>query len=187
MIALPAVARPRRGVSLVEVIATMTVLVAIGGVLAPTFRMMGRDTKSKAGADTLRGRIADARGAAIEDGRPYRLAVSIDGKRVRVSPDEQAFVTMAAQSDDDDVGPLVAESMLPPDVTATTQHEDGSEATPDEAGWVRVATFQPDGTCREDTATVKITEPGARAITIRIRGLTGSAVTEVGAAPGKPS
>lgn len=185
MTASPAARRP--GVSLVEVLVTLAVLVAIGGILAPTFRAMGRDTKSKAAVDTLRGRIADARGAAVEDGRPYRLAVSVDGKRVRVSPDAQAFVTMAAHAEEDDAGPLVAESTLPPDVTATTQHEDGSQATPDEAGWVRVATFQPDGTCREDTATVKITEPGARAITIRIRGLTGSAVTEVGPTPGKPS
>ena len=189
MTALAPVARRsrRRGVSLVEVIATMTVLVAIGGVLAPTFRTMGRDSKSKAGADTLRGRIADARGAAIEDGRPYRLAVSTDGKRVRVSPDAQAFVNVAANADDEDNGPLIAESAMPADVTATTQHDDGSQATPDEAGWVRVATFQPDGTCLEDTATVKITEPGVKPITIRIRGLTGSAATESGPSPGKAS
>ena len=187
MTALPAVTRRRRGVSLVEVMVTMAVLVILGGVIAPTFRTMSRDTKSKAGADTVRGRVADARGAAVEGGRPYRLAISADGKRVRVAPDEQAFVNMAANADDDDDGPMIAESDLPKDVTATTTHGDGTQATPDDAGWVRVATFQPDGTCREDSATVTITEPGSRSILIRIRGLTGSAVTEVGPAPGKSS
>ena len=189
MTALPATTRRtrRRGASLVEVMATMAVLVILGGILAPTFRTMSRDSKSKAGADTLRGRIADARGAAVEGGRPYRLAISTDGKKVRVAPDEQAFVNMAANADDDDNGPMIAESALPADVTATTQHDDGSQATPDDAGWVRVATFQPDGTCREDSATVKIAEPGSRSIYIRIRGLTGAAVTESGPAPGKTS
>jgi len=189
MTALPRTTRRTRraGVSLVEVMVTMAVLVAIGGILAPTLRTMGRDSKSKAGIDTLRGRIADARGAAVEDGRPYRLAVSSDGKRVRVSPDERAFVNVAANADEDDSGPLIAESTMPPDVTATTQHDDGSQATADEAGWVRVATFQPDGTCLEDSATVKVSEPGARPITLRIRGLTGSATTETGPVPGKAS
>jgi prepilin-type N-terminal cleavage/methylation domain-containing protein len=166
----------RRGISLIEVLVTMAVLVILGGILAPTLSTMSGSTKSKAAADTLRGRIADARGAAIDDARPYRLAMSPDGLRLRVSPDDQAFMNMAATGDEDDAGPLIAESDLP-DGVKIEMDADGAEQVTDEAGWVRIATFLADGTCREDSATLTIREAGVKPIRIRIRGLTGTAAT----------
>jgi type II secretory pathway pseudopilin PulG len=165
----------RSGISLVEILVTMAVIVAIGGIIAPTIQSLGRNSKSKAAEDTLRGRVADARGAAIEDARPYRLAISPDGLHIRVAPDDQAFVNAAASNDEDDAGPLITESDLPKDVTIEMQSDDGVENVVDEAGWIRVATFLPDGTCREDSSILTIREPGMPLIRIRIRGLTGTA------------
>ncbi len=173
----------RRGVTLIEVLVTMAVLVVLGGILVPTIRSMGRDTKSKAGADTLLGRVADARGAAMEAGRPYRLAVSSDGKRVLVTPDDQN-ASAPAESTASGSAPHVTESAMPGDVTATLHAAEGTQAAPEDGDWIRIATFQPDGSCRESSATVLISEPGVRAILVRIRGLTGAATAEAGPTPG---
>jgi hypothetical protein len=169
----------RRGISLIEVVVVMAVLVVIGGILAPTFRTMSGDSKTKAGVDTIKGRIADARGSAVDQGRPYKLSISQDGLHVRVAPDEQAFVNMAATADDDESsGPHIVESDMPKDVTLKILDQDATENTTDEAGWIRVATFLPDGTCREDSALLEVHELGVPAVNIRIRGLTGTATTE---------
>src|SRR4051812_631594 len=81
-------ARSRRpGYTLVELIVVMAILLVLGAMLAPTLRATSRDTNVKAGADIVRGRMEEARANAIEDSRPYRFSVSVDGTRVRVSPD----------------------------------------------------------------------------------------------------
>ncbi|MGL6073660.1 MAG: pilus assembly FimT family protein [Fimbriiglobus sp.] len=175
MLVTPNSSQHRPGISLVEVMVTMAVIVAIGGVLAPTIRSISSNTKSKAAEDTLRGRVADARGAAIEEARPYRLAISPDGLHLRVAPDDRAFVNAAASDDDEDSGPIISETDLPKDVKIELESDDGGENVVDEAGWIRVATFLPDGTCREDSSILTIREPGVPAIRIRIRGLTGTA------------
>lgn len=170
-------ARPaRRGLTLVELLAVTVVILALAAVLAPTLGLFNRDTKVLAGTDLLRGAIADARGEAMEHGRPYRLAVSEDGSRVRIAPDDQNFVTAAVTSDE--VAPRVAEAKLPADVTARSEPPDGSAPTVDADGWTRVATFQPDGTCREDAAVVRISQPGMYSVLVRLRGLTGAASVE---------
>lgn len=166
----------RSGFTLVEVLAVLVILVVLGALVAPSLRVFERDTKVWGAADLLRSKVAAARGEAMEHGRPYRLALSEDGRRVRIAPDDQGFGT-AAQTTDDAV-PLVAEDELPKGVTARGESGDGSGPTIDADGWVRAATFQPDGTCREDAVTIRITQPGVYPIVVRIRGLTGAATVE---------
>jgi len=166
----------RSGFTLVEVLAVMTVLVILAAILAPSLRSFTRDTKVQAASDLIRGRIADARGEAMEHGRPYRLAVSQDGKKVRIAPDDQNFDTATVTSDE--IAPMVAEDALPKDVTATSQPQDGTAPAVDADGWTRVVTFQPDGTCREDAVVIRIRQPNMYPIVIRIRGLTGAATVE---------
>jgi prepilin-type N-terminal cleavage/methylation domain-containing protein len=177
-------ARPRRcrrpGYTLLELLAVIAILVTLGGLLAPTFQSLAGDSKVKAGADLLRGRIADAKAAAMKDGRAYRVAISEDGTRVRVSPDEVAFLLDPPTADEqDDFGPLVVEDDLPTTVTVVPQLPEGAEAVVDQGGWLRVLTCLPDGTCREDVAILEVREPGTHSMIVRVRGLTGASSVSV--------
>ncbi len=166
--------RSRRGYSLIEVIAVMALLVVLGGITAPTIRTFGRDSKIKAGTDVVRGRVADARAAAIDSNRPYRLSVSPDGTKLRVSPDDAALAGSAANPDELD-GPTIIETDLPKDITIVPETDAELQAVVDAEGWVRVATFLPNGTCREDSAVIEVREPGTLTVIVRVRGLTATA------------
>jgi len=170
----------RSGYSLLELLAVLAILITLGGLIAPTFTSLAGDTKVKAGADLIRGRIADAKAAAMKDGRAYRVAISEDGTRVRVSPDEVAYaLAPATEDDEDDMGPLVIEDDLPTNVTVVPQLSDGSQAVVDQSGWIRVLTCLPDGTCREDLAILEVREPGTHSMVVRVRGLTGASSVSV--------
>ncbi len=173
----------RAGYTLMEVLVVLAILIVLGAVLAPTFNSFSRDTKVKAATDTIMARIADARASAIERGLPYRLALSEDGLHIRIAPDDQAYANHTVTSDEED-NPLVAEADFPKDVTVQHLMDEESQAVTDQAGWVRVATFLPDGTCREDLAVIQVREPGVYPILIRIRGLTGAATTSHGTMQG---
>lgn len=178
--------RPRRsrrsGYTLLELLAVIAILITLGGLIAPTFTSLAGDTKVKAGADLLRGRIADAKAAAMKEGRAYRVAISQDGTRVRVSPDEVAYaLAPVTEDEEDDMGPLVVEDDLPTNVTVVPQLSDESQAVVDQSGWIRVLTVLPDGTCREDVAILEVREPGTHSMVVRVRGLTGASSVSVAA------
>ena len=174
-------ARPTRrsGFSLIELLVVIAVLVILGGLIAPSVAGLKRDTRVKAGADTLRGRISEARGQAMEDGRAYRMSVSEDGKRLRVAPDVANYASLEPQTNDADPdAPLVVEEAFPDTVTVQPMPGDGMQPEADGSGWIRVATFLPDGTCREDAVVIELREPGVYPILVRLRGLTGAASTQ---------
>jgi prepilin-type N-terminal cleavage/methylation domain-containing protein len=176
--------RRRAGYTLMELIVVMAILLILGGLLAPTFSATSRDTRVKAGADVVRGRMEEARGSAIEDARPYRFSVSTDGKRVRVLPEgfEEGMVQPA---NDDENPPFFAEDELPRDVTVVPVTEE-QMATADGDGWVRVATFLPDGTCKEDHAILEVREAGVHPMIVTLRGLTGTVSVKAGKAGANP-
>lgn len=163
----------RRGYTLMELLVVIAILLVLGAILAPTFRSLSGNTKTKAAADVVRGRLADARAYAVEQGRAYRVSVSPDGNRVRVTP-----VTEVDPSDPM-VTPYFSQDDLPDQVSAALASfdpESGMLMT-DPDGWVWVATFLPDGTTREDGAAVRVSEPGVQPYMVRVRGMTG--VTDV--------
>lgn len=176
--------RRRSGYTLMELITVMAVLVVLGSMLAPTLRTLSRDSHVKAGSDILRGRIANARAAAIEEGQAYRLAVSTDGTRVRVAPDSTSQDSTSATDDPD--GPTIIEDDFPKGVTVVPVFDEDSASVMDQNGWIRIATFLPDGTCREDSSTVEIRETDVTPLVVRIRGLTGTASTTTGTSAAGP-
>ncbi|OWK45665.1 pilus assembly FimT family protein [Fimbriiglobus ruber] len=170
----------RRGYTLVELLAVMAISIILGAVSLPTLRAYTRDSKVKAGADTFRARIADARSAAVGQGRAYRVALSPDGSQVKVEPDDLDTVGTTPVDTNDADTPVIIEEGMPEHVTVEPVVDDGTQQVTDQSGWVRVATFLPDGTCREDHAIVRIREPGQSPIAIRIRGLTGTVAHATG-------
>lgn len=159
--------RRRAGYTLIELMVVLAVILLLGAVVSTTLSGNSGNTKVKAAADDATGLIATARSHAIEEGRSYRLAVSQDGTKLRVTLDDPSA---AAQTDDADAAkPFVQEIQLPTDVTVVPTNPGTSDAE----GWVRLATFQQDGTCREDLVDFEIREVGVNPLVVQIRGLTG--------------
>jgi prepilin-type N-terminal cleavage/methylation domain-containing protein len=176
---------PRRGYTLLEIIVVMAAILILGSFILPTLFGIRGDTRSKAGADMIRGRMNEARAKAMEDGLPYRLAVSSDKKRLRLAPDTFEATGIAPTTDDSNTnGPYVREDDLPDTVMADVMCDPNDQSTQDKAGWVRVATFLPDGTCKEDGVEIDIREPGVVPFIVRLRGLTGAVSVSRGASSG---
>ncbi len=169
-------AHRRSGFTLVEIMAVMAVLIILAAFLGPTLNGMNRGTRVKAAADTIRARANDARAAAVGGNKTYRLALSGNNAQMRIAPDDEAFDTQATTDDDDGDKPIVAVEEFPPGVTVRlipTGAQASVAPVADAAGWVRAATFLPDGTCREDQVILEVRELGVTPIWVRIRGLTG--------------
>jgi prepilin-type N-terminal cleavage/methylation domain-containing protein len=171
--------RNRRGYTLFELIVVMAVLLMLAAVILPSVGAFRGDTRQRAGIDTVRGELAVARARAMEEGRPYRVAVSQDKKRIRRAPDSSEFAQTGAF--DGPSGSAAAVDYPFDYVTAEVVSE--SDLAPEAVdGWVTVAVVHPDGTCREDTVLVVITEPDNGSLRLRVRGLTGSCRVVTGGA-----
>jgi prepilin-type N-terminal cleavage/methylation domain-containing protein len=170
----------RPGFSLMELIAVLVALVILGAILVPTLSGMRGDTRTKAGSDILQSYIAKARERAIEDGFAYRLAISADGKRIRIAPDTFEAMGEMPTVDEDagTTGPTIREDDLPEGVTALIVAGEDDFIAQDQSGWKRVATFMPDGTCKEDLVEVRVEESGVVPMIIRLKGVTGTAVAQ---------
>jgi prepilin-type N-terminal cleavage/methylation domain-containing protein len=162
----------RRGFTLFELIVVMALLLLLAAVILPSVGAFRGDTRQRAGADMIRGELAIARSRAMEEGRPYRIAISQDGKRIRRAPDTLDFDTVSAFGHQD--GSATAVDFEFDNVTVEV-FSDQMDTSPSAVnGWVTIATVQPDGTCREDQLVVVVKEENNGQTRVRIRGLTGS-------------
>jgi prepilin-type N-terminal cleavage/methylation domain-containing protein len=164
----------RRGYTLLELMAVMAALLVLGVMILPTLSGIRGNTNLKASEDVLRSLLAQARAKAIEDGKNYKMTFSEDGRNVRIEPDVNSITGEAVAPDGYD-RPIIREEELPKGVTvAILDLQDQGTPAPDAAGRQRVATLLPDGTCREDSVFVQLTESDLKPLTLRIRGLTGN-------------
>src|ERR1051326_5727702 len=118
--------KPRKGMTLLELLFVLTVLVMLAAISYPAIDSMYGQLRVQAGADHLCGRLAEARSRAILENRPYRFAVKADTGNYRVAPDspDQWGETAQAgqngqlqsQQDDSAPAPLVDEGTLPHDI-----------------------------------------------------------------------
>jgi type II secretion system protein H len=165
-------ARPRHGFTLFELIVVITLMLLLAAVLIPSLSSFRGDTRQRAAADTIRGELAVARARAMEEGKPYRVAIRDDGTRIRRAPDDANF-EQAIASDSASGSASVVDYAFE-NVTATVVAEQDGTIPQALNGWVTVATVQPDGTCREDTALLVLKENDLPGLYIRVRGLTSS-------------
>ena len=163
--------RPHRtGYTLFEILVVLALLLLLAIVILPSVVSFRGDTRQRAAADVIRGELAAARGRAMEEGRPYRVAINQAGTRIRRAPDGPDFATTPAFDHPDPFSTAVDCEF--DHVTAEVIADEASPQSPDE--WKTVATVQPDGTCREDSAVVVIKEPGNGELRLLVRGLTSS-------------
>lgn len=170
----------RRGVTLIEVLAILAIVIIFGALAGPSLMVMSGNSKQKGAADLIRSRIADARGRAIADGKPYRLAVQSDGTRIRVAPDGPNFTSPSSDPGDGTPMTFVVEDPLDKATASVDQVAGDDMMSTDSSGWKTIATFMPDGTCREATVTVTVHEDGFSPLLIHLRGLTGVTKTTTG-------
>lgn len=160
----------RRGYTLFELIVVLAILLLLAVAVLPSIGAFRGDTRQRAAADAIRGELAVARARAREEGKPYRVALSPDGLRIRRAPDAADFEQTPAA--DQSSGSAAAVDYPFDSVTAAVVADGAAPAPVSENGWVTIATVQPDGTCREDTALVSVKDGDQPPLYIRVRGLT---------------
>src|SRR5688572_26091868 len=111
----------RSGYTLFELIVVMAILLLLAAIILPS-------------VGAFRGELAVARARAMEEGRPYRVAISQDGKRIRRAPDGADFAQVSGFSRAD--GSAAAVDYEFEHVTAEVRAE--QDLPPPEAfeGWV---------------------------------------------------
>jgi hypothetical protein len=155
-------------------IVVLAVLIILGGAVVMTFEGYHSNTRQKAAADGIRARMADARALAMEDGKWYRLAISTDGRRIRLAPDGPDFATLPADHPPS-FNSRVTEDEFAEGVTAEVIDLSDDQAQLDSNGWRTIATIGPEGICKEDGALIRVKEKNFRPIEVRVRGVIGSA------------
>ena len=161
----------RRGFTLFELIIVMALLLLLAALVLPSLGAFRGDTRQRAAADVIRGELAVARSRAMEEGRPYRVALSEDATRIRRAPDGTDFAQTSAS--DHASGSAAAVDYAFDFVTAHLVADGDVQPPVAENGWQTVVTALPNGTCREDTALIGLKEDGNQGMYIRVRGLTG--------------
>lgn len=163
----------RAGFTVLELMVVLAIILILGAIVGPSLFAFWGNNRTKAGVDMVTARLADARGAAIGQGRPYRVCIAPDGLTVRVCPDESEQTEELAT---EQLSPPVFEQdTLPAGVVVTPKMTGTTSAPADTDGWTTLAVFLPDGTCRED-AEFEVGEPSnadSAPQTVRVRSLTG--------------
>jgi len=132
-----------------EMVVVLAVIAIALAVAIPLMSGMFGDTPSRAAADMVKSRWAEARAKAMEEGKPYRFQV-LDDHRFRVAPD-----------DDFDADTRTPEE-LPRDVSFGA----------DTASYTVV--FQPDGTANTNVDLPLVQQNGP-AVTLKLNKSTGVA------------
>jgi Tfp pilus assembly protein FimT len=163
------VRKARKAYTLLEITLVIAVVAGVAAASYPIFRNMYADTKVKAAADGVRAGMASARARAMEEGRPYRFAVTGQKGNYRIAPDSPDFWEGSGDSADKGNSLVINES-LPDGISFTTQEGSAGD-------WSNAATFMPDGTARDDVEVVFRSE-GCKPLALRLRGVTGTVTVE---------
>jgi len=140
----------RQGFSVFEMMVVLAILVIALAVAVPLMSGLFGDTPTRAAADMVKSRWAEARSKAMEEGKPYRFQVT-DSNHFRVAPDD----------DFDGLGGL--DETLPQDVTFGAANQ---------ANNVQTIVFLPDGTTASNAELPLIGQSGPP-VTLKLNKSTG--------------
>ena len=181
----------RQGVTLVEVLLTLCLLVVIASLVWPTLGKPFANQRLKKSADRIRAAWCEARVDAMDTGNVYVFLHAIEGERYRVERRADLAVTADA-SFDESAGqsnasgmPAVVERILPNGITflsgeveADTRatllgagNDVSSTSSAVDVDWSEPIIFYPDGTT--STAQLTMKNEHDRQIRLSLRGLTG--------------
>jgi len=156
-----------------EVLVVMAILVLMAVLVLPSVMAFRGDSRPRAGADVIRAELAAARSRAMEEGVPYRVALSQDKKKIRRGPDTSDFATAAAFNQASPEAKVV-EYTFDEGTTAEVLADGETEKPETTNNYVTIAVVLPDGTCRADNVIVAVTDEDKQTIHVRVRGITGA-------------
>src|SRR5262245_31912648 len=161
----------RPGLTLLEVMLVMVIILMLAVVAYPTLSAMYGDVRVKAAADQVRASWTEARAQAIEDGRTYRFAVEPGTGKYRVAPDVPEFWdgTGGGPGDDNYPAPHIEEGQLPNGILFEVPQD-----LPAEGNWSTVAVFNQDGRCDHDIEITLKADDGSTPLVDRVRPTTGA-------------
>jgi Tfp pilus assembly protein FimT len=178
--------RPRIAFTLFELILVLSLLVMLAALAPAALDSLQGTFRVTAAADAVRAAWAEARSHAINEGCAYRFSVVPGAGNYRIAPDAAGFwpdPNSQSPAATPGQGHFVLEDALPRGVRFSTSDANGdapadnfSPGSVDPSAWVRVATFLPDGTAQDD-AEIVFRARGARAVSMKLRGLTGAVRT----------
>src|SRR5262245_60065397 len=172
---------PRHGYTMFELVLVLAVILIAASLSMPAIDALLASNKVTAARDMVRTQWAEMRARALEEGRPYRFAVTENTGKFRVAPDADAYWSGGGNQDRDEKPPLIFEGELPEGVLFTTSEAafactEQAPAPGPEWG-LTIAVYLADGVGRDD-ATIFFGKAGQRAVGLRMRALTG-AVTAI--------
>ncbi len=160
----------RPAYTLFELVLTAAVIAITTALAVPSLDALYPTYKQNAAVDAVRAAWALGRAHAIEEGRPYRFAVTPGSGDFRLAPDDDT----ADGGDGQGPRPMVRDDHLTEGVTFALAQDGGQ---PSAGGMSTVAVFLPDGTARDD-AEVSIQVKGARPKSVKLRALTGAVTVQ---------
>jgi prepilin-type N-terminal cleavage/methylation domain-containing protein len=170
----------RTGYTLFELIITTAVIAITAAVTVPSLDSMYPSYKMNASVDAIRAAWAQGRAHAIEDGRPYRFAVSPGTGKYRLSADDDP-ADGGSQANDASQGrsSYTLEEELPKGVAFALAQDQGEaqQSSSSSDGLSTVAVFLPDGTARDD-AEITLRVTGTLPKSVKLRGLTGAVTVQ---------
>jgi len=169
----------RQAFTLMELMIVMALIVIIAGISIPVIQTMMTDSRITASGDMVRGRLADTRAKALEEGRPWRLAY-LPGTGILQLAAEDSLEWGNADRDPVERLDLIRDE-LPTEIVFAKTHEEIMNSQGGGGGasgsWETIAIFMADGSARDDGA-VYFGKPGMGPMRARIRGLTGGVTIE---------
>jgi prepilin-type N-terminal cleavage/methylation domain-containing protein len=176
-------AAPRKGVTLIEILLVMAILITLATVAWPSMTAVWGDFRVKAAADQVREAWTEARAFSIEEGRSYRFSVQPDTGKYRIAPDSDSFWGGSGPGDDENAAPANdKEDELPDKITFQVPSGIGEMSS---SGWVTVAIFKPDGTCAEDREITLAGDDDVTPVIIQVRAMTGAITVKKQTSSGK--
>ena len=168
----------RAGFTLLEVTLVVALLLILSALVIPSMEAMYGTVRVTSAADQIRASWAESRANAMEAGVSYRFAIIPEEGKYRIAPDTaeswdgSGGTGSSITETSDGIKLVTTEGQLPPKVLFEMA-DTNITAAPEAGGWTRVATFLPDGTCKENVEII-IRMTGLPSVKLRMRGLTGA-------------
>jgi prepilin-type N-terminal cleavage/methylation domain-containing protein len=170
----------RRAFTLLELVLVLAIIVIVGAISVPVIKTMLLDARMNAGADMVRGRLADTRAKALDSGVPWKLAYMPNSGVIMLAAEDSPEWDAADQTPKQTLD--VIRDTLPKDIIMAVNRDDIASATTGSpqasGGWQTLSIFIADGTARDD-GTVYVGAAGLIPLRLRVRGLTGAVTLDV--------